>query len=75
MVVQNDDKSNDNDATPVMSPRRGLTCPTCGSRRLAVIYTRPSTGNTLRRRRQCRACNRRFTTREMLLIETKGPHA
>ncbi len=42
----------------------GLACPACGSRRLAVAYTRPGAGGTVRRKRRCRDCDVRFDTRE-----------
>jgi DNA-directed RNA polymerase subunit RPC12/RpoP len=42
----------------------GLACPACGSRRLAVAYTRPGAGGTVRRRRRCQECGARFVTRE-----------
>ena len=41
----------------------GLTCRTCGCRHFIVVYTRPIPGGILRRR-QCRNCGRRITTRE-----------
>jgi transcription elongation factor Elf1 len=44
--------------------RKGLVCPACGSRRLAVAYTRAGAGGTIRRRRDCGDCGARFTTRE-----------
>ena len=41
----------------------GLKCPTCGSIRLRVIDSRAHSG-TIRRRRVCKGCNRRFYTME-----------
>jgi len=43
---------------------RGLVCPRCGCRLFSVVYTRPMTGSTIQRRRQCRHCGKRITTAE-----------
>jgi transcriptional repressor NrdR len=44
---------------------KGLECPFCGSIELSVVESRPSReGKAIRRRRECAACNRRFTTFE-----------
>lgn len=42
-----------------------MHCPFCGADQTRVVDSRPSvTGNEIRRRRVCDACNRRFTTLE-----------
>lgn len=44
-----------------------MICPYCGSRRDKVIDSRQSReGDVIRRRRQCLACERRFTTYERI---------
>jgi len=43
---------------------RGLQCRKCGSRHFRVVYTRAARGGYLIRRRECRECGRRMTTRE-----------
>lgn len=44
-----------------------MNCPFCGESRTEVTDTRPVSGNNCtRRRRQCRACRKRFTTYETL---------
>lgn len=44
-----------------------MRCPTCGSTDSKVVDSRPSEdGSTIRRRRECLACARRFTTYERL---------
>ena len=43
---------------------RGLECRECGCKHFKVIYTRPCQGGQLVRRRECRHCGRRMTTRE-----------
>lgn len=46
-----------------------MKCPACGSLESKVIDSRPmSEGNSIRRRRECLACQKRFTTYE--IIET-----
>jgi transcriptional regulator NrdR family protein len=42
----------------------GLRCRRCGHRRFRVIYTRPGPGGIVTRRRACRQCGTRITTRE-----------
>ena len=42
----------------------GLVCSKCGCREFRVIYTRRGPGQALVRRRECRHCGRRITTRE-----------
>ncbi len=48
---------------------RGLRCRHCGCRHFYVIYTRPYRGGQLVRRRECRACGNRITTREHAIGE------
>ena len=44
-----------------------MKCPYCGSDDTKVIDSRPADDNTaIRRRRQCEACDKRFTTYEKL---------
>ena len=44
-----------------------MKCPGCGYAESKVIDSRPVTeGNSIRRRRECLACQKRFTTFEML---------
>ena len=43
---------------------RGLTCRHCGCRHFRVVYTRPTWGGRIMRRRECRYCGRRVTTWE-----------
>ncbi|MBP3333933.1 MAG: transcriptional repressor NrdR [Clostridia bacterium] len=46
-----------------------MKCPACGSFKSQVVDSRPmSEGNSIRRRRECLACQKRFTTYE--IIET-----
>ena len=46
-----------------------MKCPACGNPDCKVIDSRPMTeGNSIRRRRECLACQKRFTTYE--IIET-----
>jgi transcriptional repressor NrdR len=46
-----------------------MKCPTCGNQESKVIDSRPMTeANSIRRRRECLACQKRFTTYE--IIET-----
>ena len=42
-----------------------MKCPYCGDENIKVIDSRPAEdGDSIRRRRQCDACNKRFTTYE-----------
>jgi transcriptional regulator NrdR family protein len=41
-----------------------MTCPKCNSPNQYVIDSRDAPGNMIRRRRNCRACNHRWTTYE-----------
>ena len=45
-----------------------MKCPSCGSpdSKLKVIDSRPADSKTIRRRRECQACHRRFTTYEII---------
>lgn len=44
-----------------------MRCPSCGMQDSKVVDSRPSDdGSTIRRRRECLACGRRFTTYERL---------
>ena len=44
-----------------------MTCPFCGSREDKVLDSREATdGATIRRRRECKSCGRRFTTFEQI---------
>ena len=44
-----------------------MKCPVCGYHDSKVIDSRPiSEGNSIRRRRECLACQKRFTTFEMI---------
>jgi transcriptional repressor NrdR len=41
-----------------------MNCPYCGSEEFKTLETRDSLENTTRRRKECVACNKRFTTYE-----------
>ena len=41
-----------------------MKCPYCGSENLKTLETRDSPDNTVRRRKECESCERRFTTYE-----------
>ncbi len=43
-----------------------MKCPACGCEDLRVIDSRPSDGNTIRRRRECESCKARYTTFETI---------
>ena len=43
-----------------------MNCPYCGADDTRVIDSRPAEDNSIRRRRQCEGCGRRFTTYEKL---------
>ena len=52
--------------------RRPMKCPFCGSEETQVIDTRANVeANTTRRRRKCKACEKRFTTYER--VDLKMP--
>lgn len=42
----------------------GLVCRHCGCQHHRVVYLKRLLGGALLRRRECRHCGRRFTTRE-----------
>jgi transcriptional regulator NrdR family protein len=44
--------------------KRGLECRHCGCKDFRVVYTRPTWGGRIARRRECRHCGRRMTTWE-----------
>lgn len=44
--------------------QRGLECRHCGCKHFRVIYTRPTWGARIMRRRECRHCGKRMTTWE-----------
>jgi transcriptional repressor NrdR len=55
----------------------GMRCPWCGNGKDKVVDSRPAEGGeTIRRRRQCLSCGRRFTTyervEELALLVTKS---
>ena len=44
-----------------------MKCPYCGYRESKVVDSRPADeGNSIRRRRECLACEKRFTTYETM---------
>lgn len=43
-----------------------MKCPYCGSENLKTLETRDSADNTVRRRKECGSCERRFTTYEYI---------
>lgn len=43
---------------------RGPACEMCGCTTTNVMESRPTTGDAIRRRRECTACFERFTTYE-----------
>ena len=47
--------------------KRGLECRNCGCKHFRVIYTRPTWGGQIMRRRECRHCGKRMTTWEKAL--------
>jgi len=49
------------------SDQRGLECRECGCRHFRVVYTRAQRGDCVIRRRECRYCGRRMTTREQAI--------
>lgn len=57
---------------PACEPR-GLVCPKCGCGHFRVIYTRRAYGGIIRRRRECRHCERRITTWERSLASAAPP--
>jgi len=49
------------------SDQRGLVCPKCGCKHFYVVYTRPTWGGRIMRRRECRNCGRRIVTSERMI--------
>ena len=43
-----------------------MKCPYCGSENFKTLETRDSSDNTMRRRKECVNCNKRFTTYEYI---------
>ncbi len=43
-----------------------MKCPFCGNENTKVIDSRPTDDSSIRRRRQCERCDRRFTTYEKI---------
>lgn len=43
-----------------------MKCPYCGSGSLKTLETRDSSGNAIRRRKECMDCGKRFTTYEYI---------
>lgn len=43
-----------------------MKCPYCGSENIKTLETRESAGNTIRRRKECLNCGKRFTTYEYI---------
>ncbi len=43
-----------------------MKCPNCGYTKSEVIDSRPTDNSSIRRRRECRSCKRRFTTYEVI---------
>ncbi len=43
-----------------------MICPYCGSENLKTLETRDSDNNTVRRRKECEQCGKRFTTYEYI---------
>jgi hypothetical protein len=48
--------------------KRGLECRYCGCKHFRVVYTRPTWGARIMRRRECRNCGKRLTTWEKGLV-------
>jgi transcriptional repressor NrdR len=46
--------------------RDAMICPYCGSENLKTLETRDSENNTVRRRKECGQCGKRFTTYEYI---------
>ncbi len=43
-----------------------MKCPSCGSNDFKVLDSRPTDSKTIRRRRECQNCQKRFTTYEII---------
>jgi len=50
----------------VMRENKRMKCPYCGSESIRTLETRDSQNNTIRRRKECLNCGRRFTTYEYI---------
>ena len=52
--------------TPPAGPEAhvGFRCRRCGQQQFCVVYTRPAAGGIVLRRRACRNCGTRITTKE-----------
>ena len=48
----------------VAGQKVGLICRTCGCQHFRVVYLKRLLGGVLMRRRECRHCGKRITTRE-----------
>jgi transcriptional regulator NrdR family protein len=44
---------------------KGVVCVKCGCKHFNVVYTRRVHGNVIVRRRECRNCGQRLSTREV----------
>ena len=53
---------------------RGLECRHCGCKHFRVVYTRPTYGGRIMRRRECRHCGKRMTTLEKEIGGYMRPH-
>lgn len=49
---------------PAKDDQKGPTCRHCSCRHFHVVYTRPTWGGRIMRRRECRHCGKRLTTWE-----------
>jgi transcriptional repressor NrdR len=49
-----------------MRENASMKCPYCGSESIRTLETRDSQNNTIRRRKECLNCGRRFTTYEYI---------
>jgi transcriptional repressor NrdR len=49
-----------------MQGKGRMKCPYCGLENIRTLETRDSTNNTVRRRKECMDCGRRFTTYEYI---------
>jgi len=49
-----------------MGCKGSMKCPYCGSENIKTLETRDSADNTIRRRKECGNCGRRFTTYEYI---------
>lgn len=49
---------------PAKEDQKGIACRHCGCQHFHVVYTRPTWGGRIMRRRECRHCGKRLTTWE-----------